>query len=95
MLFYFRNNISFLIKSIMVTTGSHHINNNHTRDPISVSVDDNPITTQNIIMTPTTAPTAPTDTADTAAAAATTTTAAATAPTVTWTLDSKLNDADV
>jgi hypothetical protein len=54
----FRNNISHLIILIMVTTRSHHINNNQTRDPLSVSVDNNPITTQNIIMTPTVATTA-------------------------------------
>jgi hypothetical protein len=67
----FRNNISFLIISIMVTTRSYHVNINQTRDPISVSDDNNPITTQNIIMT-----------------------ATATA-TAAWTLNLKLNDADV
>jgi hypothetical protein len=76
---YFRNNISFLVKAIMVTTRSHHINNNQTRNPISVSVNINPITTQNIIMTPTTAATA----------------AATTAATVACTLNLKLNDSDV
>jgi hypothetical protein len=47
------NTISFLIKSIMVPTTRSQIrsdNTNHNPTPISVPVNNNPITTQDIIM---------------------------------------------